>query len=157
MGLFANIRNDLRPLAISSNSSISDAWLRSKYAPELYLSRVYFLQNRLLRLMTIYNNAQSCMSCKTYSIDQTLLNSIFSIIVPAGKYTLKLINSCIKTWFQIFPQITKKAQKWLYSYKSRISLLYLNMFHSLLSYHSRWFRTFICLLEWLLEQPLRSL
>ena len=84
------------------------------------------------------------------------LNSIFPIIVPAGKYTLKPINSCIKTWFQIFPQITKKAQKWVYSYQSRISLLSLNMFDSLLLCLSRWFRAFICLLEWLLEEPLRS-
>ena len=39
------------------------------------------------------------MSCKTFYIDYNLLNSIFPIIVPVGKYTLKPINSCTRTWF----------------------------------------------------------
>ena len=116
-----------------------------------------FLQTRLVKVVAACNNTQRCISCKTFSINQAFLNSIFLIIVPAGKYTLKPINSCIKTWFQIFLQIAKKPQKWVYSYQSIILLLHLNMFHSLLSCHSRWFRTFICLLEWLLEEPLRSI
>ena len=112
-----------------------------------------FLQNRLMRLVPTCNNKQR-LCCVRLLLSTR--NSIISIIVPAGKYTLKPISSCTKTLFQIFPQVTKKAQNWVYSYQSRILLLYLNMFHSLLSCHSRWFRTFICLLEWLLEEPLRS-
>ena len=42
MKLFANKRNDLKPLAIFLNSSISDVWLGSKYAFEVFLSRVIF-------------------------------------------------------------------------------------------------------------------
>ena len=40
--LFANIRNDLKLLAIALNSSISDVWLSSKYASEVCLSRAIF-------------------------------------------------------------------------------------------------------------------
>ena len=58
------------------------------------------------------------MPYKTFSIEQALLNLIFLIIVPAAECTLKPINCCIRTWFQIFPQLTKKAQEWVYSYQS---------------------------------------
>ena len=69
-----------------------------------------------------------------------------------SRYLLKPSNNSIKTYFQMSPQLTKEEQKWVYSY---YSLLYLKMFHSLLSYLSHWFRTFICLLESLLEEPKR--
>ena len=106
-----------------------------------------------MRLVATFNNTQHCMSCQTFSVDKILLNSIFPIIFPSGKYTLIGINSCI---IKISPQLTKKAQNLIYSYQSRIFLLSLNMFSSLLSYLSRWLGTFICQLEWLLEESLRS-
>ena len=41
------------------------------------------------------NNTKRCMLCQIFSIDKTLLNSIFTIIVLAGKYTLKPINRAV--------------------------------------------------------------
>ena len=50
-----------------------------------------------------FSNIASCC-VRPFSIDQTILNSILSIIIAAVKYALKLINSCIRTWFQLSPQ-----------------------------------------------------
>ena len=60
------------------------------------------------------------MSRKTFFVDWNLLVSIFPIAVPAGKNTLKPINSRIRTRFQISPQLTKKVQEWVYSYQSTL-------------------------------------
>ena len=117
----------------------------------------YFFKKQIGEISSNVQQYTALYVVQDLSINQTFLNSIFPIIVPAGKYTLKLINTCIKIWFQTFPQITKKGKKWLYSYQSRILSLYLNMLHSLLQCHSLWFRTFVCLLERLLEEPLRSI
>ena len=62
---------------------------------------------------------------------------IFPVIAPTVKSTLKPINSCIRTWFQISPHLTKQAQEWVYSHKTSILLLSLNMFYSLLAFLSR--------------------
>ena len=70
-------------------------------------------------------------------IIKLFLNLIFPIILLAGKCTWKPINSCIRTWFQISPQLTKKTQEWVYSYQSRILLLSLNIFYSFLLCLSR--------------------
>ena len=99
------------------NSSILDVWLDSKYASEVCFSRVIF--NKIVRLVAIWNNIQRCMP---------LLNLISPITVSAGKYTLKPINSFIRTLFQISPQLTKKAQEWVYFYQSMVLLLSLKMF-----------------------------
>ena len=131
MELFVNIRNGLSSLAIFLKSSILDVWLDSLYVCEVCFSHVIF--NKIVRLVATCNIPQRCMSCPTFSIDKTLINSIFQIIVPARKNTLKSINGCIRTWFQISPHLTKKAQEWVYSYQTRILLLSLKMFYSLLS------------------------
>ena len=70
-------------------------------------------------------------------IIKLFLNLIFPIILLAGKCTWKPINSCIRTWFEISPQLTKKTQEWVYSYQSRILLLSLNIFYSFLLCLSR--------------------
>lgn len=114
----------------------------------MYISRVIF--NKIVRLVVIWNNIQRFMPYQTFSIDKTLLNSIFPITVPLGKYKLKPINSFMRIFFQISPQLTKKAQEWVYFYQSRILLLSLNTIYSLLLFFFRWFSVFICML---LERP----
>ena len=81
--------------------------------------------NKIVRVVATCNIPQRCM---TYSIDKTLINSIFEIIVSARKDTLKPINDCIRTWFQISSHLTKKTQELVYSYQSRILLLSLKIF-----------------------------
>ena len=84
--------------------------------------------SKIVRLVATCSIPQRCMSCPTYSVDQTLINSIFEIIVSARKDTLKPINDCIRTWFQISSHLTKKTQELVYSYQSRILLLSLKIF-----------------------------
>ena len=71
----------------------------------------YFFKKQIGEISSNVQQYTALYVVQDLSINQTFLNSIFPIIVPAGKYTLKLINSCIKIWFQTFPQITKKGKK----------------------------------------------
>ena len=83
---------------------------------------------------------------KLFNINKTLCNLIFPIIVTAGKCT-KPINSFIRRWFQISPQLTEKPQDWVHSYQFKTLLLSLKMFYTLLSCFSYWFGTFTSLLK----------
>ena len=108
------------------NSKGTKECVQFRWLLELQEFELHEFNCRLVRLVVTCSNRRCCMSSKAFSIDKILLNSVFPIIA-ASKYTLKPINSCIETWFQIFSQITKKAQKWVYSYQSRILLLHLNI------------------------------
>ena len=104
--------------------------------------------------MTIHLTIHST-ACRVRHFLSTVIDNHFQLLFQQANIHLKHINTYIRTWFRISSHLTKKAQDWIYSYQSRILLLSLNMFCSFLSCLCRWFGTFICLLEWLLEESLR--
>ena len=77
-----------------------------------------------MRLVATWKQYKALYVVLDFFYRQDFIRFIISNHFP-NKYTLKPTNSCIRTWFRRFLQLTKK--KWVWSYQSRILLLSLKI------------------------------